>query len=171
VNRKAELIKAVVILPGSVLVFIPAGIVYVTRSVHLLCGAEFPAAGLPLAAGLALVSGGLVLAKKTVSLFFTVGEGTPAPWAPPRRFVVQGPYAYVRNPMLLAVLAILLGEAILLGSAPVLAWWALFWFINTFYFALFEEPALAKRFGQDYLEYKQHVRRWLPRLTPWKQEK
>jgi protein-S-isoprenylcysteine O-methyltransferase Ste14 len=58
-----------------------------------------------------------------------------------------------------------------LGSAPVLAWWALFWFINTFYFALFEEPALAKRFGQDYLEYKQHVRRWLPRLTPWKQEK
>lgn len=169
-TKKAELIKAIVILPGSVLVFIPAGIVYFTKSIHFLCGADFPAAWLPLVDGILLVCGGLVLAAKTVSLFFIVGEGTPAPWLPPRRFVVHGPYAYVRNPMLLAVLAILLGEAVLLGSVPVLVWWALFWFINTFYLALSEEPALAKRFGQDYLEYKKHVRRWLPRLTPWKPE-
>lgn len=136
-NKKLELARAVIVLPGTAL-------------------------------GLIFGVSGLFVAFKTVSLFMTVGDGTPAPWAPPRKFVVEGPYRYVRNPMLLSVLAILITETCFLGSVPILAWCLVFWLINTLYFIYVEEPGLEKRFGPDYVEYKKHVRRWLPRLKPWK---
>jgi protein-S-isoprenylcysteine O-methyltransferase Ste14 len=170
-NKKAELLRSIIILPGMVLVFIPAIIGYFTWPMNFLCGLLFPAALLALIVGGVFVLAGVFFSYKTVSIFFTVGDGLPVPWTPPRNFVVSGSYCYVRNPMLISVLSILLGEAIIFGSFAILLWCAAFWIINTFYFILFEEPALVLRFGDDYIEYKKNVRRWLPRVRPWEQNK
>ena len=100
-------------------------------------------------------------------MFSTVGEGTLAPWDPPRKLVVTGVYRYVRNPMISGVMSIVLGEGILLGSMPILELCAFFAALNGVYIPLSEEPGLAARFGQSYLLYKRHVPRWIPRFTPW----
>ena len=81
--------------------------------------------------------------------------------------MVAGPYRYVRNPMITAILVILAGEAILLGSAPIAIWAAVFFAINAIYFPLSEEPGLRRRFGDEYDEYARNVPRWIPRLRPW----
>lgn len=101
---------------------------------------------------------------------FRPGEGTLAPWDPPRKLVVRGSYGYVRNPMFSGVLSILAGEAIFFGSLPVLKWCGFFAVLNAIYIPLVEEPMLVGRFGHDYLFYKKLVRRWIPRLTPWDPE-
>ena len=87
-------------------------------------------AALPVLLGLALIAAGFALWLWTVRLFDRVGEGTLAPWDPPRRLVVEGPYRHVRNPMITAVLAVLAGEAALFGSPPLLIWLAAFFAIN-----------------------------------------
>lgn len=110
---------------------------------------------------------GLVIVVRTIRLFAVVGQGTLAPWDPPRRFVARGPYRHVRNPMITGVLFVLLGEAIALGSWPLLVWFAVFFAINATYIPLYEEPRLARRFGDDYDEYRRHVPRWLPRVIAW----
>jgi protein-S-isoprenylcysteine O-methyltransferase Ste14 len=110
---------------------------------------------------------GLVLLGQTIRLFAEVGQGTLAPWDPPRRLVTRGVYRYVRNPMISGVLAILLGEALLCGAWAILAWFGLVLAINTAYFKLSEEPGLVRRFGEEYLRYRRNVPMWLPRLTPW----
>jgi protein-S-isoprenylcysteine O-methyltransferase Ste14 len=81
--------------------------------------------------------------------------------------VVEGPYRHVRNPMITAVLAVLLGEAALFGSVPLLIWFAAFFAVNAVFFGLHEEPALERRFGDEYVAYRRAVPRWLPRRTPW----
>ncbi len=164
---RAELLKAIVVLPGTVLVLIPGVLLYLTRPVQFLFGIQYPEILMLVVAGSFFLITGILGSLKTVSLFMTAGEGTPAPWAPPKHFVVRGPYAFVRNPMILSVIFILLGEAFFLGSIPIVIWCLLFWILNTVYFIYFEEPGLLKRFGGEYEEYKKHVRRWIPRLTPW----
>ena len=99
--------------------------------------------------------------------FVTVGKGTLAPWNPPQRLVVRGIYRHVRNPMIAGVFFVLLSEAVLAASLPILGWFAVFVAINSVYIPLVEEPGLVKRFGADYLAYKQNVPRWIPRLRPW----
>jgi protein-S-isoprenylcysteine O-methyltransferase Ste14 len=84
-----------------------------------------------------------------------------------RKLVVEGPYRHVRNPMITGVMSILLGEAVGLGSPPLLIWFALFFTVNAVYMPLVEEPGLARRFGDDYAVYKRNVPRWLPRPRPW----
>jgi protein-S-isoprenylcysteine O-methyltransferase Ste14 len=69
---------------------------------------------------------GLGLAVATVRLFVRHGEGTPAPWDPPRKLVVRGPYRHVRNPMIAGVLLVLMGEALLLRCWPLGGWMALY---------------------------------------------
>jgi protein-S-isoprenylcysteine O-methyltransferase Ste14 len=118
-------------------------------------------------AGVLLIAAGLFLVVWTVSLFDRVGQGTLAPWDPPRRLVVRGPYRHVRNPMITGVAAILLGEAALLGALPLLVWFGLFALVNGLYIPLLEEPGLRRRFGADYADYCLHVPRWLPRLSSW----
>ena len=101
-------------------------------------------------------------------LFATHGHGTPAPWDPPRRLVVLGPYRHVRNPMISGVVLFLIAEA-LVSRAPALAGWAaVFALANAVYFPLVEEPALVRRHGEAYRRYKRYVPRWIPRLTPWR---
>jgi protein-S-isoprenylcysteine O-methyltransferase Ste14 len=118
--------------------------------------------------GLLLILLGLALAVWTVGLFARVGRGTLAPWDPPRRLVVRGPYRYVRNPMITGVAVILLGQAALFRAPLLLAWCGLFILVNLIYTPLVEEPGLRRRFGPEYDEYCRHVPRWLPRLTPWR---
>jgi protein-S-isoprenylcysteine O-methyltransferase Ste14 len=111
---------------------------------------------------------GSALFVYTVFLFKLFGQGTLAPWTPTQKLIVEGPYRYCRNPMIGGVFFMLLGEGLMLYSIYILAWAVLFFIINTFYFIFIEEPGLLQRFGGDYLRYKKHVPRWLPRLTPYK---
>ena len=120
-----------------------------------------------LAPGLALIGLGLLLLVWTVGLFARVGRGTLAPWDPTRRIVVRGPYRHVRNPMISGVTLILLGEAALFGSLPLLIWAGAFFAVNAVYMPLVEEPGLRRRFGDEYDRYRANVPRWLPRPRPW----
>ena len=114
-----------------------------------------------------LICLGLVLMVATIRLFVTVGKGTLAPWNPTQRLVVQGIYRHVRNPMISGVSFILLGEALLAASLPLLCWFMFALIVNAVYIPLIEEPGLVKRFGDQYLAYKRNVPRWIPRLTAW----
>jgi protein-S-isoprenylcysteine O-methyltransferase Ste14 len=118
--------------------------------------------------GAVLVIVGLGSLVESFLRFALVGLGTPAPVAPPTRLVVSGQYRHVRNPMYVAVLAIVLGQALLLGSSALLRYAVLLWVFFEGFVLLYEEPALEARFGPSYDEYRQHVRRWWPRLRPWK---
>jgi protein-S-isoprenylcysteine O-methyltransferase Ste14 len=111
-----------------------------------------------------------VLIIWTVSLFFKTGKGTPAPWDPPKRFVVSGPYRFMRNPMITGALLVLLAESLLFQSWPLACWMCVFFIGNAIYFPLVEEKGLKRRFGDDYAVYCKNVPRWLPRLRPWKPE-
>jgi len=117
--------------------------------------------------GLGLILAGLILIVKTIALFMTAGRGTLAPWDPTQKLVVRGVYRHVRNPMISGVFAVLLGEAVLLGSRPLFRWFLLFVLINAVYIPLSEEPGLRRRFGADYERYTKNVPRWIPRLRPW----
>jgi protein-S-isoprenylcysteine O-methyltransferase Ste14 len=130
-------------------------------------GLPGPVAAATVGIGAALIVLGLRLMRETISLFSQVGEGTLAPWDPTRRLVVRGPYLRVRNPMISGVAMVMLGEAIVLGSTPVLAWWGLFALSNAVFIPIAEEPGLRRRFGEDYAEYCRHVPRWIPRRSPW----
>ena len=121
--------------------------------------------------GLALIIAGLIIMVLTISSFIRIGKGTLAPWSPAKKLVVVGLYRYVRNPMILGVFTVLLGETTCIWSVVLFQWSAAFFVINTIYFILYEEPGLEKRFGEDYLNYKKHVPRWMPRLTPFDLDK
>lgn len=118
-------------------------------------------------AGVVIGLTGLTIMLVCILSFIRIGKGTLAPWSPPKNFVAVGLYRYVRNPMILGVLTVLLGEAILFNSLPILKWIGVFFIINTIYFFVFEEPQLEGRFGEAYRTYKKQVNRWLPRFTPY----
>jgi protein-S-isoprenylcysteine O-methyltransferase Ste14 len=154
---------AIVVLPVMVAIFIP---LWIARRTSLNWPAD--AFGwLWVALGAVLIAAGLALFAVTLYLFATRGRGTLAPWDPPAHLVVDGPYRYVRNPMIAGVLIVLAGEALVLRSPAHGEWALLFLLINAIYFPLLEEPLLEERFGEDYRDYKRHVRRFLPRLRPW----
>ncbi len=118
-------------------------------------------------AGIAILCVGLVLFLSSLRRFATDGRGTLAPWDPPRRLVVSGPYRYVRNPMISGVILVLVGEALVLLSRVHLAWALIFLGVNAVYIPLLEEPLLEQQFGAEYREYRRHVPRLLPRWRPW----
>ena len=134
----------------------------------ILASGEGPTFGWALGvAGALLIAAGLAMWVWTVRLFARIGQGTLAPWDPPERLVVEGPYRHVRNPMITAVLAVLLGEAALFGSVALLVWAAGFFVVNWVWFVGEEEPGLERRFGEEYRAYQRAVPRWLPRRTPY----
>jgi protein-S-isoprenylcysteine O-methyltransferase Ste14 len=110
---------------------------------------------------------GLFLFAHSLKRFAREGEGTLAPWDPPRKLVVRGPYRFVRNPMISGVLLILLGEAMLYQSPAIAIWAVTFFAINAIVIPLIEEPQLRDRFGAAYIEYCNNVPRLIPRRTPW----
>ena len=161
-------IKAILALPFIVAVVLP-GLLHFCNIEHL-----FPAidklAWLPFRIGIGMLFllAGLYLFVVTNKLFAVIGKGTLAPWDPTRKMVIAGPYRYCRNPMITAVLFIIVAEAFLLASFPILIWACIFFAMTNIYFLLSEEPELEQRFGKEYLDYKANVPRWIPRIKPWK---
>ncbi|MGX7874214.1 methyltransferase family protein [Mesorhizobium sp. ORM6] len=131
--------------------------------------------GLPLSAvpGFVLAGGILIVAATGVLLhafarFALEGLGTPAPVAPTERLVIGGIYRHVRNPMYVAVLSIILGQALLFSSWTLLAYAAIAAAAMVTFVKLYEEPTLARRYAAEYETYRRNVPGWLPRLTPWR---
>ena len=110
----------------------------------------------------ALIIGGVVLYITCQWTFATVGDGTPGPWDAPRHFVATGPYRWVRNPIYIAALPVLLGEAWLFLSLPLLVYAVLAAIGCHLFVVVYEEPTLRKRFGVEYELYRRNVWRWIP---------
>lgn len=160
--------RAIALLPGNVTVVVPALILVASSGPDVGWGLEGALAAIPIACGAALIATAFSLWLWTVLLFGRIGRGTLAAWDPTSRLVLDGPYRYVRNPMITAVATLLIGESILFGSLWILAWAAAFLAINFAYFIRFEEPGLEQRFGEQYAVYKQAVPRWIPRRGAWR---
>jgi|SRR5215203_223538 len=118
--------------------------------------------------GVILLVAGLIVLIQAFVRFVMEGFGTPVPVAAPERLVVGGVYRYVRNPMYVAILAAIVGQALLLGQLGLLLYAAAFWLIAAAFVRWHEEPALTRRFGADYEAYRRAVPAWWPRLRPWK---
>jgi protein-S-isoprenylcysteine O-methyltransferase Ste14 len=151
-------------LPFTMAVLIP---LWIARWNPPFALADAPIARVGQGAGLVCLAVGLVLFFSSLKRFASEGQGTLAPWDPPRKLVVRGPYRYVRNPMISGVLFVLFGEAMVLWSRPHLTWALTFLVINAIYIPLLEEPQLRGRFGESYAESCRHVHRLIPRLRPW----
>ncbi|UVK41086.1 isoprenylcysteine carboxylmethyltransferase family protein [Mesorhizobium sp. AR10] len=130
---------------------------------------------LPLSSGPGFVLVGWILVVTAAALllhafarFALEGMGTPAPVAPTQRLVVGGIYRHVRNPMYVAVLSIILGQAVLFSSWAVVLYAAIAATAMVSFVKLYEEPTLARRYGAEYEAYRRAVPGWLPRLTPWR---
>ena len=130
-------------------------------------GEPFLGASILRVAGASLVLAGLASLLDSFARFIFVGLGTPAPIAPPTRLVVSGQYRHVRNPMYVAILVIVIGQSLVLGSGALLEYAALLWLFFHLFVVLYEEPRLGSRFGASYREYCRNVRRWWPRVEPW----
>ena len=118
--------------------------------------------------GIVIMVIGLYVITMTVSSIIRIGRGTLAPWAPSQHLVIAGMYGYVRNPMILGVLTVLIGESVSILSYRIMIWVVCFFLINTIWFVVFEEPSLEKKFGDEYRQYKENVPRWIPRIKPFK---
>jgi protein-S-isoprenylcysteine O-methyltransferase Ste14 len=118
------------------------------------------------AAGGLLICAGLVPVVQSF-IEFIRANGTPVPVASPPRLVVSGCYRYVRNPIYVGFMAILLGEVLVFGSRGLLEYTAVAWCIGAAAVRFYEEPILARKFGAEYQDYRHAVRAWIPRLHPW----
>lgn len=114
--------------------------------------------------GMALILTGGVLVLSCGFLFVRRGRGTPAPFDPPREFVVRGPYRCVRNPMYIGGLVLLMGFAFYRRSPSIIVLSGALAIALELLVVLFEERDLEHRFGASYRQYKAQVRRWLPRM-------
>ena len=119
------------------------------------------------AAGAVLFMAGAIVLVSAFVRFVTEGIGTPAPVAPTARLVVGGLYRFVRNPMYLAVVAAIVGQALLFGRPTLLAYGAAVAIAFVVFVRFYEEPTLRRTFGEEYEEYRRAVPGWWPRLRPW----
>jgi protein-S-isoprenylcysteine O-methyltransferase Ste14 len=141
---------------GFVLVFVPA---------RLLSGSVVarPAEiGAPQLAGMVVGAVGALLAVTCILTFALVGRGTPAPFDPPRRLVVRGPYRRLRNPMYAGAGLALAGAALFYSSLPILGYAGLFLLVTHLFVLGYEEPHLRRTFGEEYAAYCRRVHRWWP---------
>jgi protein-S-isoprenylcysteine O-methyltransferase Ste14 len=150
-----------VLAPGTVAGWIPW---WITR-----WRVQSPAiARLPLrVSGAVLVAGGVAVLLDSFARFALKGSGTPVPVFPTQHLVVSGLYRYVRNPMYVAVLAVILGQALIFGSIRLLEYAAVAWLAAQVFVVAYEEPTLRASFGAEYEAFRAAVPRWIPRLTPW----
>jgi protein-S-isoprenylcysteine O-methyltransferase Ste14 len=148
----------VVILPGTVMIYLPWALTGFQLQEPLL------GTSLTRVAGVVLLIAAIPLFLEFLWRFVEEGHGTPAPVAPTEKLVVGGTFRRVRNPGYVAVVGILLGEALLMGSGVLLAYAAGIWLIFHLFVLLYEEPTLRRQFGDEYETYWRSVPRWLPRL-------
>lgn len=131
-----------------------------------------PFLGLELTRGvgaIVIVAGVLALVD-AFARFALQGLGNPAPIAPPRNLVVSGLYRHVRNPIFVAVVAIILGQALLMGDWRLVVYGAILWLAFHVQVVVYEEPTLEQTFGSEYQAFCAAVPRWIPRITPWRQQ-
>jgi protein-S-isoprenylcysteine O-methyltransferase Ste14 len=160
-------LASILALPVAVICFLPIALVSLFPYVPFW-GTPYYATMFLLAAGIGFSGLGFFLLYSTISLFIKRGNGTIAPRDPPKKLIVIGIYAHVRNPMHIGVFLILTGESIAIGSIALTFWTLLFIVGNLLYVPLIEERKLAERFGGEYLIYKKHVPSWIPRSSSWK---
>jgi protein-S-isoprenylcysteine O-methyltransferase Ste14 len=129
----------------------------------------------PLPYGRLVQMGGILLIVVAVSVlvhafvrFVFEGRGTPSPVAPAAHLVIGGPYRYVRNPMYLAVLSAVIGQAIVLAQRSLLVYAGALAAAFVSFVRLYEEPTLESQFGEAYEAYRRAVPGWWPRLRPWR---
>jgi protein-S-isoprenylcysteine O-methyltransferase Ste14 len=118
--------------------------------------------------GVVFILAGLPVLLDSFARFALEGLGTPAPVFPTRHLIVTGWYRYVRNPMYVAVVSIIVGQALLLGSLHVLEYGAAVWLIAHMFVLAYEEPKMRSTFEEEYREFCANVSRWIPRLSPWR---
>ena len=142
-----------VVMPGTFAVLVPV----------LIAGDRTVSGGAKLGLALGLLALGLVLYLRSAWDFAVFGSGTPAPIDAPKRLVTRGFYRYTRNPMYVASLTLVLGWATLFGAAVLVAYAILLFVFFSLFIRLYEEPRLAREFGEEYATYRAQVGRWLPR--------
>lgn len=113
-------------------------------------------------AGATLIAAGTALLLTCIVDFARRGRGTLSPVDPPTQLVVQGPYRYVRNPMYVGVLTIVLGEILLTRSGALALYWFVFFACANLFVIGYEEPYLRRTFGASYERYSSDVKRWIP---------
>jgi protein-S-isoprenylcysteine O-methyltransferase Ste14 len=145
-----------ILLPGAVAGYVPFRLILRGRDWPQTWGPGQFLALIPVTVGLSILF-------RCIWDFARTGRGTLAPVDPPTVLVIKGLYRYVRNPMYVGVLTLLVGEAALFQSLPVLEYAAFCWAAFHLFVILYEEPALQHRFGSSYDEYRQSVSRWLPK--------
>ena len=121
-------------------------------------------------AGVALIALGAPVLLDSFVRFVLQGQGTPAPVLPTEHLVVTGLYRFVRNPMYVGVLSVILGQGLLLGDTRVLRYGAVVWLAFFLFVIGYEEPTLRRTFGDEYERFCANVPRWIPRLRPWRGE-
>lgn len=144
---------------GLVLVLLPARVLEWSGIVR-------PAIGGVQIAGMLAVAGGGGLALWCALTFALKGKGTPAPFDPPRRLVVHGPYALARNPMYIGAGVALAGASLFFESLALAGYTALFFVVTHLFVRYYEEPTLRRTFGEEYERYCSRVGRWLPKRSP-----
>jgi protein-S-isoprenylcysteine O-methyltransferase Ste14 len=117
-------------------------------------------------AGGVLIALGAAGILDSFARFALEGVGTPAPVFPTRHLVITGMYRYVRNPIYIAVVSAILGQALLFGNVGLLEYGGLVWLGFHLFVLLYEEPTLRASFGSEYRAFCTAVPRWIPRLTP-----
>jgi protein-S-isoprenylcysteine O-methyltransferase Ste14 len=144
------------IFVGLVLLYVPS---------RLLSGGGItrPGMGAQQIAGLVIGTIGAAVMLWSVISFVRLGQGTPAPFDPPRRLVTRGPYRYVRNPMYIGAGLALIGAAWMYGSWLLLSYVGLLFLLTQAFVRFYEEPTLRKTFGEEYQAYCARVGRWWPR--------
>jgi protein-S-isoprenylcysteine O-methyltransferase Ste14 len=143
---------------GFVLIYLPGRLLSWTGIVR-------PAAiAVPQVAGMVIGAAGAAVALWCIFTFATIGRGTPAPFDPPRRLVIRGPYRFVRNPMYIGAGLALASAALFYESWPLLGYAGLFLLATHVFVVLYEEPTLRRTFGQEYEAYCRQVSRWWPSI-------
>ena len=143
--------------------FIGLVLIYVPARVLSWSGIVRPAAiQVPQVAGMVFGAVGAAVALWCIFTFASIGRGTPAPFDPPRRRVIQGPYRFVRNPMYIGAGLALASAALFYESLPLLSYSGFFFLVTHLFVVWYEEPTLRQSFGQEYEAYCRQVRRWWP---------
>ena len=143
--------------------FIAFLLIYLPSRVLALAGiVRPPIIAAPQILGMIVAGIGAALALWCIFTFATIGKGTPAPFDPPRKLVIRGPYRFVRNPMYIGAALALGGAALFCRSAPLLTYAAAFLLACHLFVISYEEPTLRRSFGADYESYCRRVNRRRP---------
>jgi protein-S-isoprenylcysteine O-methyltransferase Ste14 len=153
------LVRAIIyaaIFVGLLLVYVPSRLLSTAGIVRP------PMMGPAQIAGMIITTVGAILALWCLLTFVFVGKGTAAPFDPPRRLVVRGPYQFVRNPMYIGAILAMLGLSLVYQSLSMLVYAGIIFIATHLFVVTYEEPTLRRTFGLDYETYCQRVNRWWP---------